>query len=213
MPLFVVRPLVLQIIIERCVLISIIFFCSQSYVEFHLLSFYSLLVMFILFFDPKCCFQYSSQRQFCGHEFTYLHNGMLFFILQLQHIVMLDKIIWPLQSFRILVFNVSIGGKTASDGLSFPLYVPSFSLCSVQCFNQSMLWEFLFWSCLFDVLCASCISMSLSFLCLGKFSPMVLLKIWSISLAWDSSPYFVPIIHGIYLFIMSQSSCIFLSRF
>lgn len=58
-PLFGVIPLVLQIIIERCVLISIICFlflvlCWISFV------FYCLLAMFILLFDPNCCFQYSS---------------------------------------------------------------------------------------------------------------------------------------------------------
>lgn len=46
--------------------------------------------------------------------------------------------------------------------------------------------EFLFWPCLFGGLCASCIFIGKSFLSLGKFSSVILLKIWSMALTWDS---------------------------
>lgn len=68
----------------------------------------------------------------------------------------------------------------------------------------------LVWSYL-DDLRASCMFMSMSFLSLGKFPSMILLKMWCMSLIWDSSPSFLPIILRFHLFTVSHSSCMFLS--
>jgi len=68
----------------------------------------------------------------------------------------------------------------------------------------------LVWSHL-DDLRASCMFVSMSFLSLGKFSSMILLKMWSMSLIWDSSPSFLPINLRFGLFTVPHSSCMFLS--
>jgi hypothetical protein len=52
----------------------------------------------------------------------------------------------------------------------------------------------IFWSYLFDVLCASCNFMGITFLNLDIFSSILLLKIWSMPLNLDSSPSSMPVI-------------------
>jgi hypothetical protein len=62
--------------------------------------------------------------------------------------------------------------------------------------------NFLFWSSLFGVLCASCTFIDMSFFRLGKFSSMILLKIISVPLTCISSP--IAIINKYGHFIVSQ---------
>jgi len=57
-----------------------------------------------------------------------------------------------------------------------------------------MLRGFSYLTCLFSVLCASCICMGVFFLSLGKFSSMISLKIWFMPLTRDSSLSSMPII-------------------
>lgn len=55
--------------------------------------------------------------------------------------------------------------------------------------------EFLFLTCLFGVLCASCICMSILFLSFRRFSSMILLKSWSMPLILDFFLSSMPRIH------------------
>lgn len=56
-----------------------------------------------------------------------------------------------------------------------------------QCFICDIPWDFLFWSCLYGVLCVSCMCMWV-FLYFGDVFSMILVKIWSMPLTWNSSP-------------------------
>lgn len=67
--------------------------------------------------------------------------------------------------------------------------------------------KFLFWTCLCTV--GSCICMVVAFLSLGKFSPMIWLKIWSMEVSWDSSTSSMPAVLKFSLFMMSHNSCTF----
>lgn len=90
--------------------------------------------------------------------------------------------------------------KSAVIMMGFPLYLTIFS-SNIQCififciFNVLTMihhGDFHFWSCLFGVLCAS--STLVSLLTLRKFSFVILLKIGSMSLTYDSSPSSMSII-------------------
>ena len=71
--------------------------------------------------------------------------------------------------------------------------------------------DFVFWSSLFGVLYAYCIVIFISLFGLGKFSCMILLKIFSGTLNCDSSPY-IPIILRFVFIIVSQISWMFCVR-
>lgn len=51
--------------------------------------------------------------------------------------------------------------------------------CIFKVLTMACCMEFTFWTCIVRVLRAACISVHMSFLSLGKFSSMILLKIWS----------------------------------
>lgn len=63
--------------------------------------------------------------------------------------------------------------------------------------------ELLFWSCLFGLLCVSCVCMGMSFHSLGTFS---MLKSWTMLLTWDSSLSFMPIIQKFNFFTVPEFS-------
>lgn len=70
--------------------------------------------------------------------------------------------------------------------------------------------KFIFCPCLLGVVFASCISMGMSFLNLGNFSFMILLKIWSVLLACESSPL-ISQIPMLFFSPVSHISCVCLS--
>lgn len=76
-----------------------------------------------------------------------------------------------------------------------------FGLC-VQCNQYNMSWGISFLVQPIGIMCASCISIVMSFLNLGMFYFMFLLKIWSITLNLISLPLSIPIILGFTLFIL-----------
>jgi hypothetical protein len=80
--------------------------------------------------------------------------------------------------------------------LTFPLtsfnilsWFSTFVVLIIMCLEG-----FLFWSSLFGVLEASCMFMGISFFRLGKFSSIILLKIFIGPLTWESSHSSIPII-------------------
>ena len=66
--------------------------------------------------------------------------------------------------------------------------------------------EFLFWSSLFGVLKASCMFIGISFFRLEKFSSIILLKIFTDPLSWESSLSSIPIFLRFGLLIVSWTS-------
>jgi hypothetical protein len=72
--------------------------------------------------------------------------------------------------------------------------------------------EFLFWSCLFAVLEASCMFMGISFFRLRKLSSIILLKIFTVPLSWESSLPSIPVIQRFGLLIVSWISWMFWVR-
>jgi hypothetical protein len=69
--------------------------------------------------------------------------------------------------------------------------------------------EFLFWSSLFGLLWASCMFMGISFFRFGKFSSIILLKIFTGPLSWEPSLSSIPIILRFGLHIVSWISWMF----
>ena len=69
---------------------------------------------------------------------------------------------------------------------------PFVVLC-IYCVIYNMMCGVFFWLCLFGVLCTTCVYLGLPFLSLRRFSPVILLKICSVPLTWNSSS--VPVIH------------------
>ena len=72
--------------------------------------------------------------------------------------------------------------------------------------------EFLFLSYLFGILYDSCMFMAISFFRCGKFSSIILLKIFAGPLCWKSSFSPSPIIHRFGLLIVSWNSWMFCVR-
>lgn len=91
----------------------------------------------------------------------------------------------------------------------FPLQLLIFFLCSIY---SVFLLLFNFRSNLFGVLYACCIFIGISFLRAGKFSSMILLRIFSVPLSWDSYSSFIPVIVEFGLFIVSQIYCMLFAR-
>ena len=72
--------------------------------------------------------------------------------------------------------------------------------------------EFLFWSSLFGVLLSSCMFMVIPFFRLGKFSSIILLKIFTDLLSWESSLSSIPTILRFGILIVSWISWMFWVR-
>lgn len=104
--------------------------------------------------------------------------------------------------------------------MDFPLFVNcEFSLVVLNTLSLFFIFsaltiifhrKFIFCPCLLGVVFASCITMGMSFLNLGNFSFVILLKIWSVLLACESSPL-ISQIPMLYFSPVSHISCVRLS--
>lgn len=85
---------------------------------------------------------------------------------------------------------VILKGFPLSTASNFPLAASNTLslLCILSVLAMICLGDIFFYSGLFGDLCASCICLGVPFLSLGKLFSMILLKIWSMPLTWDSSP-------------------------
>lgn len=110
--------------------------------------------------------------------------------------------------FRVSMQKPSVILVGLSLYVSWPLSLTAFNvLYLLYVFSCFLMWQedFLFWSSLFDVLYDSCALIGISFFRLGKCS-MILLKTFSVSFTWVSSPSSIPIIFRLGLFMVSQIS-------
>jgi hypothetical protein len=118
----------------------------------------------------------------------------------------------------LLAFIVS-GENSGVILIGLPLYVTwlfsltAFNILSLFCAFGVLTFmcqeELLFWSNLFGVLWASCMFMGISFFRVGKFSSIILLKIFTGHLSWKSSFSSIPIILMFGLLIVSWISWMF----
>lgn len=74
----------------------------------------------------------------------------------------------------------------------FLLLQDPFIVLYIYCFIYNMMCGVFFWFCLSGVLCTTCVYVGVPFFSL-KFSSVILLKICSEPLTWNSSP--MPVIH------------------
>lgn len=73
--------------------------------------------------------------------------------------------------------------------------------------------DFLFSFCLLGSFWASYICIGVSFLSLGNFSSMIMLKAWSMPLTWHSSPSYMIHNSKVWIFIVSHIFPMFLTHF
>lgn len=117
-----------------------------------------------------------------------------------------------------LALSVSFEKPAAVTLMCFPLYVLFFSF-SCQYFLSSVylvLWHdktFLFWNCLFGVLCASSVCTGAPCHSWGKFSSVVLCRSCSVILTCDYGPHLFPqlkvlVFHGV-LFSYMILPCVY----